>query len=265
MIKVNNLALDFFHFPDNTCHINCQYDVRKTSPQLIEWYYEDDAEVFKIYACTKHLQNLGYEVALYLPYIPNARMDRTKSEIEVFTLKWFADLINSLNFTSVAVLDPHSNVSPALFDRVVIAEPANHIARAITKSNPDVIFFPDEGAMKRYSGLVDTGTYGQAFGMKRRDWSTGRILGLDIHGDIDMVKGAKVLIIDDICSKGGTFFYSAKALKEAGAANIDLYITHCENTIFEGELLKPDSLIDKIYTTNSIYKGEHEKIEVFEV
>lgn len=263
MIKINISALDFFHFPDNTCHINCQYDVFKTSPQLIEWYYEDDAEVFRVYACTKHLQNLGYEVALYLPYIPNARMDRTKSETEVFTLKWFADLINSLNFTSVVVLDPHSNVSPALFDRVVIAEPANHIARAIAKSNPDVIFFPDEGAMKRYTDLIFNDCLGRAFGMKKRDWKTGTIQGLDIYGD--NVAGKNVLIVDDICSKGGTFYHSARKLKEAGAASISLYITHCEHTIFDGELLKDNGLIDKIYTTDSLFHSTHEKIEVFEV
>jgi ribose-phosphate pyrophosphokinase len=265
MIKINNEVITPTNFPDGTKLLKLNPFNSGSYGTLIEWFYESDEEMFTLYCLVKHCQKHGYNCRLFLPYIPNARMDRVKSEDEVFTLKYFAEFINSLDFKSVMVVDPHSYVSTALIDRVQVIEPADYIIKAIQKSNPDVVFFPDEGAMKRYSGLVDTGACGQAFGMKRRDWSTGRILGLDIHGDIDMVKGAKVLIIDDICSKGGTFFYSAKALKEAGAANIDLYITHCENTIFEGELLKPDSLIDKIYTTNSIYKGEHEKIEVFEV
>ena len=80
----------------------------------------------------------------------------------------------------------------------------------------------------------------------------------------EVVNGKDVLIIDDICSRGGTFFYAAKALKEAGAKNIYLYVTHCENTILEGELLTC-GLIEKVYTTNSIFTKEHEKIEVFEL
>ena len=80
----------------------------------------------------------------------------------------------------------------------------------------------------------------------------------------ELVKGSNVLIVDDICSRGGTFYHSAKALKEAGANKIYLYITHCENTILEGEVLM-SGLIEKVYTTNSIFTKEHEKIEVFDI
>ena len=58
--------------------------------------------------------------------------------------------------------------------------------------------------------------------------------------------------MDDICSYGGTFHRAATALKEAGARKVYLYITHCENAIWRGKL--PDSdLIEKVFTTNSIY------------
>ncbi len=60
---------------------------------------------------TKHLKNLGYNVSLDMPYIPNARQDRVKGENDVFTLKYFAEFINSLDFDRVFVLDPRSNVS----------------------------------------------------------------------------------------------------------------------------------------------------------
>ena len=70
-----------------------------------------------------------------------------------------------------------------------------------------------------------------------------------------------VLIVDDICSKGGTFYHSAKKLKELGADNIYLYITHCENSILEGELIN-SGLIKEIYTTDTIFTKEHELIKV---
>lgn len=39
-------------------------------------------------------------------------------------------------------------------------------------------------------------------------------------------------------------------------------MTHCENTIKEGELLKDNGLIKKIFTTDSIYSLDEEKVEV---
>lgn len=262
MIKVNGVVVTPTNFPDGTKLIKYRYEDFNTAK--IKWYYESDEELFTLYALTKHLQTFGASCSLYMTYVPNARMDRIKSYEEVFTLKYFADFINSLNYTEVTILDPHSTVAEALFDRCHAPKPLHHIINTMVKSRPDVIFFPDEGAMKRYCDVIPERYDKRVFGIKNRDWKTGEIKGLSIHGDVDALKDAKVLIIDDICSKGGTFYHSAKALKEAGVASIDLYVTHCEHTIFEGELLKTD-LINRIYTTNSIFRKEHEKIEVFEV
>ena len=112
--------------------------------------------------------------------------------------------------------------------------------------------------MKRYSGIVDMP---YVFGVKKRDWKTGEIEGLDIVGDPILIKGRDILIIDDICSRGGTFYHTALKLKEMGANKIFLYVTHCENTVLEGNLLKGD-LIERMYTTESIFTKQHEKIEV---
>ena len=69
------------------------------------------------------------------------------------------------------------------------------------------------------------------------------------------------LIIDDISSYGGTFLHSARKLKELGASKVYLYITHCENTILKGELIN-SGLLERIYTTGSIYTGEHPLITI---
>jgi ribose-phosphate pyrophosphokinase len=113
--------------------------------------------------------------------------------------------------------------------------------------NAEALFFPDEGAMKRYSG---NSPLPYAFGLKKRDWETGQILGLELI-NADAIKGKRVLIVDDICSRGGTFYHSAKALKEAGAASVALYVTHLEETVLLG-VLNPE-LIDRVYTTPSIF------------
>lgn len=271
MIKLNNAIVPKQYFPDGSQLFNaetfkdCDFSWGEVVGfrTIITWNYENDEEMATLYFLTRHLQEHGAQnIILVLDYIPNARMDRVKSNTDIFTLKYFAEFINSLNFSEVNVLDPHSNVSTALIDRVRVRSPRDFIKTAIEKCKPDVLFYPDEGAMKRYADLVKCDC-GRAFGIKTRDWATGQIKGLEVHGDD--VAGKNVLIIDDICSRGGTFYHSALKLKELGANNIYLFITHCENTIFEGELLKDNGLITKIYTTDSIFNKSHEKIEVFKI
>ena len=85
-----------------------------------------------------------------MPYIPDARMDRVKKRKEIFTLKYFAQIINLLNFEQVEVLDPHSDVSAALFNKVHVGTPNRMIETAVKKiaSNNLMMFYPDAGSMK---------------------------------------------------------------------------------------------------------------------
>ena len=195
-------------------------------------------------------------------YTPNARFDRVKDDDAVFTLKYFSDFINSLNFDKVVVYNVHSNVSEALIDNIININPIFDVDDVISEYKPDVIYFPDEGACKRYADLDSVKESGLPviFGIKKRDFATGKILGLDVVSDIDLT-GKKVLIVDDICSAGGTFKFSAMKLKELGASDVTLYVSHCEDNIQNGDLLKTD-LISKIYTTDSILHISDPKIQI---
>lgn len=262
MIKLNENAVKIGSFPDGSMLI--KQDIPETERLTVSWLYEDDKEMLALIYIANHLKAHGKEnIHLYMPYIPNARQDRVKTSEDVFTLKYFAEVINSLCFKTVTVLDPHSSVSEALINNIIIQKPQKLIEDTIAKiteieGEAPSMFYPDEGAGKRYSGMIPLP---YAFGIKKRDWATGQIKGLDVAGDVDNISGKNILIVDDICSRGGTFYFSAKKLKELGAKNIYLHITHCENTIFDGDILT-SGLIAKIYTTNSIFTKEHEMIEV---
>lgn len=263
MIRLNGQVVEHGYFPDGTTLMKqtVSHTIRQNGAK-IEWFFENNEELVVLIYLTKHLRELGVnEIALNLPYVPNARQDRVKNVEDVFTLKYFADIINYLNFNYVQIMDVHSSVGAALINHVMPCTPDAYIKMAISNCNPDMLFYPDEGAMKRYSSMAEKE---YAFGIKKRDWATGKIEGLDVAGCIDKIKDSRILIVDDICSRGGTFYHSAKKLKELGAKEVYLYITHCENTILEGELLT-SGLIEKVYTTNSIFTKEHEKIEVFEL
>lgn len=284
MIKVNNRELNLGTFPDGTAallDVPMNFlDIADSCKNInIHWHYENDGEFLTIcYLVNHYRQKFGKNVTynLYLPYVPNARMDRVKNDNEVFTLKWFAKMLNGLDFDNVYVLDPHSDVSCALIDNVHVHNADNYISDTIDdisytdddfKNENLVIYFPDAGAYKRYKDVIYLKKYTKVYGEKVRDWKTGQILGLKVVDeagveitDENALKDKTVLMIDDIISYGGTLYYSALKLKGMNPNKIYAYVTHTEtNSLWNPikgkfiELLQ-DKTVTKLYTTNSIYK-----------
>lgn len=272
MIKINKVEITPKFFPDGTFNLMNFPEVDSWNffgepLTTITWKYENISEQILLYNLVKHLRNIGYKnIDLCMYYVPNARMDRTHGIDEVPTLKFFADFINDLKFDTVLILDPHSDVTTMLLDRCHVMSRKFLIKKAIELSKPDVIMYPDAGAVKRYAGEVDLPFI---YAEKNRDWKTGTITGLEIRNPRKLNLGfsTKVLICDDICSKGGTFYYAANALfTKYAVRSIDLYVTHCESSIKDGELLKENSPIDQIYTTDSIIRNfDNPKITTFSI
>lgn len=253
------------HFTDGTLKLKCPIPEKILAGDKLDatiiWRYESEEELSTLIQLTLHLRDhCIQDITLNMPYLPNARQDRVQNNEDVFTLKHFAKVINWLNFTQVIVLDAHSRVSLALFDRIVNRSPQPYIDEAMKRIGCQglVTFFPDEGAMKRYSCSHD---YPIAFGMKTRNPETGKVESLEIKGNVEHIKGNNVLIIDDICAKGDTALRCAQALKDAGANKVFLFVSHCENTVLNSALIQSDA-IEQIYTTYSIYTGEHPKVSV---
>lgn len=268
MIKISNKVFEYGHYPDGTLNIKLNsFDpdyFSVGSNNMVYWYYDCEEELVVLSYLVRGMRNNGIEsICLDMPYVPNARMDRCENAEDIFTLKYFAEAINSLNFRSVYTLDVHSTVTEALINNITNESPISYIqfvmGQIIPFTDRDLtIFYPDAGAMKRYSKMIKAP---YAFGNKVREWKTGKIQGLEVIGEQKLIEDHDILIVDDICSRGGTFYYAAQKLKELGAKNIYLWVSHCENTILDGELIK-SGLLKKIYTTDSIFTAKHDLIEV---
>lgn len=260
MIYVNGDLINFTSFPDGTSSLRFDPCLGRATFN-IRWCYSGEDEYIKLWYIVRHLRDYypNWYYVLHVPYFPNARMDRVKNKDEVFTLKWFAEFINGMWFDEVHILDPHSDVCMALITHAVADSPEPFIESALSKLEDKnvLVCYPDEGSAKRYASMLGRE---YVFCIKHRDWRTGNIEGLELTAP-EKVKGRNILIVDDICSKGGTFTYTAKALKAAGANEIYLYVTHCEPTIYKGSVLT-DGLIEKVFTTNSIYVGASPKVVV---
>lgn len=270
MIKLNKQPIQFKHFNDGSLRLKLTlpYDIYSgIDIPTITWLYDNDEEISQLFFLTNYLQQqlkIKY-IILEMPYINSARMDRIKNPDECFTLKYFCNFINSLNFYKVKVFDPHSYVSTALLNNVETYSPHEEIDTLLQLYKNATLFFCDEGGMKRYKDII--GDMYFAFGVKDREWSTQDINSLQVLGAKHMITGHDILICDDILSRGSTLYLAAKQLKEMGANNIYVWISHTENTVLQPHingqsLLNIPNLITKVYTTNSIFRGEHDKIEI---
>ena len=89
MIKLNGKVIEQGRFPDGTLALNMENSLIDDLmfEQHITWLYDGDDEMFTIMSLVDMIKRNGYNrYILYMPYLPNARMDRIKNPDEVFTL-----------------------------------------------------------------------------------------------------------------------------------------------------------------------------------
>lgn len=261
MIKLNGNVINFKQFPNNEVMLDvtvlnyCKEDFA----QSIMFRFDNDSTLMHLFLLKSFLTDNGFkDIDLVISYMPYSRMDRL-SDSYVFSLKYISNFINSMKFSRVFVAESHSDVTPALLDRainIILVEALlkNAVENIGFDPEVDYIYFPDVTAEKRYSKYCKEYP-NQLIGMKDREFGTGHINGIKVIGEI---KGdtPKIIMIDDLCSKGGTFIGGAKALKEMGAGEIFLVVAHCENTIFQGIVLEGE-YIEHVFTTNSIIDVQH--------
>ena len=197
-------------------------------------------------------------VAAFLPYIIGGRSDRSFTKTGINYIKdVIAPLINNLNLEKVITLDPHSYCLEAGINNLEIADLFPIISPMFLKSNfikfdeNLVLVLPDEGAKIRLNPFlnfykdVKNVNFLQCY--KKRD-ANGRVIESIIpeHNVYDK----DVLIIDDICDRGGTFIPLAAEFKKRGAKKIALYVTH---SILPGDsVYQLAEHFSAIFTTNSV-------------
>lgn len=259
MIIYNGTEVIFKKFPNNEVYFDTHELNHNSNENFVELKYKNDSDLIQLMILKKHLDGMNKKVSLIMRYFPYSRMDREEiSGGKPFTLKYIAEFINALKFLRVSIVEPHSTVTPALLNNCHQAELIAYRLDKVKKDiafddEKDFIYFPDVTAYKRYNSLLKSENY--LIGLKERNFDTGKLTNLKIMGKME--KERKVLMLDDLCSAGGTFLWGAEKLKEMGANDMYLFVAHCEETILNGNIFKTD-LIKKVFTTNSIIDKKHE-------
>lgn len=229
-----------------------------------------------IICATKSLGELGVKkIHLYTPYFMGARSDRKFTEGGNNYLKdVICPIINSLNFESVTVTDPHSHVLEACLnnfksiDNEALVRWATDEIYNPTKNfrNEVVLVSPDAGASHKIYKLAEKISYKEDIitCTKERD-TDGKLTKVNVPNLHRYDELRDYIIIDDICDGGNTFINIAKELKKNVKGKIYLIVTH---GIFSKGIGPLSDLFDGIYTTNSyqdleVYKGYLKQLNVF--
>lgn len=256
------IAYEHFFFGGGEQHIKLnQKDLADAYSATIWLHYGQDSEIWKLALIVDALRRANINILhLNIPYFPAARQDRVCVEGEPLTVKVFADFINAMKFSRVTIFDPHSDVTPALLDNVQVVDNVEFVSKVLGEMNyrgnnpaKSVLISPDAGSNKKVANVAKH-IYKTCMGVipvvradKLRDVATGQIVETTVYAD-DLT-GKNCYILDDICSKGGTFCALAKVLKAKGASKVYLVVSHYEGTANLHTL--KESGIDLIFTTDS--------------
>lgn len=252
---------DFTHglYSDNTPYFKSPFT--KISGSHLRVVMDSPTEFNLAMMVGDYLVNAGpnNNVHLVMPFAPGARQDRRNKTGDVlFAAKYYANIINSIGFDKVTIVDPHSEVMPALINSVQIVTAGDVILnnKKVLRTYDGVIA-PDAGAAKRAYGVAEVLGVPVYQAWKHRNVANGALEGF---GCQPLCFGT-YLMVDDICDGGGTFMGLASHIQETDGRDqeivLDLYVTH---GIFQKGLRDLKTKFGQIITTDSL--GQYESPDV---
>lgn len=201
-------------------------------------------------------------IVAVLPYFGYARQDRKDRDRVPISARLIANLLERAGVSSVVTMDLHALQIQGFFDVPLDhLEALPNLIEAVEGWGVDVVVCPDVGSIKLARRLADQ--LGIDFGVvAKRRISEQSVESLHVMGDFE---GKRVLLVDDMCTTGGTLIEGAKACLEQGALSVDASVTH---GLFVGKAVEKleQSAIRRILITNTIpgsakLARENKKIE----
>lgn len=284
MIYLNGKEVKFIEFPNKERRLDLIKDmVNEDIVNDVYWKYEDDSSIFELLLLDNAIETYGEQYRLYIGYMPYSRMDRVEKQGTAFALDVMTDILtkNLSSLIELFILDPHSIVTlkqlnkkaeriddiPLLFgcnfadfayeftDRTTGKKydfAKNVINYTKLDTNKAWFVFPDGGAAKRYNADA----YPNVIVCEKiRAFNTGKIKQIKAHIEKQTTalgKNAPIIIIDDLCSYGGTFVGAIEAIENdlnIKSENSWLIVTHAEKAMM---LANIPNTFTKVFSTDSI-------------
>lgn len=263
MLYLNDNEVKFIILPNQEKRLDLPLEfINNLHENIVLWTYETDASIFELLLFDEVMAKLEHRYKLVIGYMPYSRMDRVHEANTAFSLKVIVQLLSEQTsaLEEVFVLDPHSPETLNKFKEfgMKVQEIDYSLADEVMEfANVNLdktwIVFPDKGAANRY----DYYKYPNVIICeKTRNFATGAIESVKVETSSNtfITKEIKpnLIVIDDLCSYGGTFIKVLEAIEKHPDINFDeawLIVTHAEKAMEEGKILEK---YDKVFCTDSI-------------
>ena len=215
-------------FSDGEIYIEINENIRGNSIFIIQSVsYPANDNLMELLLCIDALKRSSAKnITAVIPYFGYARQDRKVVPRTSISAKLVSNLITNAGADRIVTVDLHAGQIQGFFDIPVdnlFSTPifSRHIKKKINKKNL-ICVAPDVGGVERARSLGKMLNIRLAIIDKRRP-TPGKSQVMNVIGN---VKGKTCLIVDDIIDSGGTIINAAKALKERGAKEVHVYVTH---------------------------------------
>jgi len=260
-LKLKLVNTNIKRFPDNEIYVEINENIRGNSIFVVQSTSNPvNDNLMELLICIDALRRSSAKnITAVIPYFGYARQDRKVVPRTAISAKLVSNLIMDAGANRILSVDLHAGQIQGFFDIPVdnlFATPifARHIKKNI-KTNNLICVAPDVGGVERARALSRRINVGIAIIDKRRP-TPGKSEVMNIVGN---VKHKICVIVDDIIDSGGTIVNAAKALKDKGAKEIYVYITHAVLSGSAVDKIK-ESQIKKLIITDTIDNSKKIKI-----
>ena len=247
-------------FADGEIYIEINENIRGNSIFIIQSISSPaNDNLMELLLCIDALKRSSAKnITAVIPYFGYARQDRKVVPRTSISAKLVSNLITKAGADRIVTVDLHAGQIQGFFDIPVdnlFSTPifARHVRKRI-KSKKIICVAPDVGGTERARALGKLLNVGLAIVDKRRP-KPGQSQVMNVIGD---VKNQTCVIVDDIIDSGGTIVNAAKALKQRGAKEVYVYITH---GVLSGDAVKKikNSVIKNLVITDTIDNSQKTK------
>ena len=260
-LKLKLVNTNIKRFPDNEIYVEINENIRGNSIFVVQSTSNPvNDNLMELLICIDALRRSSAKnITAVIPYFGYARQDRKVVPRTAISAKLVSNLITDAGANRILSVDLHAGQIQGFFDIPVdnlFATPifARHIKKNI-KTNNLICVAPDVGGVERARALSRRINVGIAIIDKRRP-TPGKSEVMNIVGN---VKNKICVIVDDIIDSGGTIVNAAKALKDKGAKEIYVYITHAVLSGSAVDKIKK-SQVKKLIITDTIDNSKKIKI-----
>ena len=261
-LKLKLVNSNIKRFADGEIYVEINENIRGNSIFVIQSISTPaNDNLMELLICIDALRRSSAKnITAVIPYFGYARQDRKVVPRTAISAKLVSNLITNAGAHRIVTVDLHAGQIQGFFDIPVdnlFSTPifSKHIKKYISNKNI-ICVAPDVGGVERARALGQKLNVGLAIVDKRRP-APGKSQVMNIIGN---VKGKNCLLVDDIIDSGGTIVNGAKALKEKGAKDVYVYVTHgvlSGNAVeqINNSKIKKLILTDTIVNSNKIKKS----------